>query len=1301
MTRLIACIGLDLAGVATMSDAHPVDSYSRPLREESPVTVRPRVGAKHPYSARLFGYDLFLSFALGPAPRGTLSYASDLARKLRESDFTVFFSEDEAPPGEQLDRTLRRALLRSKSLVVIVNRDTLKEPRWVREEVLEFRKHHPTRPPVTVNIGGALQVPELARSAEEWLAWQGTIWVDETDTAASNGIASTAVVDRLATAQHYRRSNRKWRWLAWSVSVALVTLTISLGLALGRVIVAKKVDNARLQRLYEERAVRSIQDHRFDLAAHNLANSLLYGDSASLRGLMVATTQRIPRTLWETPAPLLGSHFKISSRENALLASFNELNLRLLNLPELTDAAAPMTAPCAPLGVEFNFDGSHLLAYCMDRTLSIKIGGNSRTETFSVPALQDSAGATFSPDGRMLLAFISSKTSKSFHLYLRELETQQDLVAPTRNDSEAIAAVFYGKGQFIAVAWKDRTVSRHATGSPDPLPGRIQFDSDIISLEALKTNAQDQLIVATADGHLYKVDASGVRTAFGGEDQRRITGLSSQKNGPFVTVVRENGAVSLWNTETGERMWEIELGEMVIDASSTADGQIVAAVLDDRRPGTNIRLTAAGLLSGSPRDRPILFLDEAGKQIGTDDRRVVRALSFSTDGRFLSYTQGSSIIIRDARTGEVVYTVRRPVRGRLIAIASNALGICALSDLGELVRVELNTWHVDLTQLGLKGVALKLAVHPETTVVAVADTTLRFQFAWPKREPSPVRSITSLPPVRRTPREEAVNLLASLFRDSESGALPAMVFTDKDKLILAGVSGAALLSTETGTVLDTVPYTWQRSTGISAYRYGSRILIGTPREQLSLSAKGARLLVKEERALEGTSYLPETRVVTAGEFFVRTRKVNGTEEMIEILHQDDPALISESADALAVHESGLVAAALEDGRIRVFDADSLRRGRVSGTGGFPYGYSGIAWLAKPSKLLLGRATGLLLVDPASQLVEQVFANDGRWSEVEPLVIVVSPSGKESAGACYAISLSPDGHWLTYLRDDRLIAWDLRDMRHFEVRLKMEAWKTKSIFGEGDTVWLMDTEADTVQRVSLADRSVEVLPHNPELKPTAIVKWGTRVVIGYKTGNLQMVSSSGKVDWMNVIESEVSGLTIRDGRLMVAGKHGEVLLLDEHLAIVAREKPLARITAISASPKGLLVAIAGVDEKSIAAASAGPEQVLGAQQFMLLDKDLRSVAAIPAGQNWFTQLSFDTSARYLAGITYAGNVKIVDLAPLGQSHEKFVDELVKWTNVTLRNETDFIKQPATRWGTGGARTPENATMQVTPLTPLTQ
>jgi len=191
--------------------------------------VHPRRPGPRNNAARLFGYDLFISFALGPAPRATQSYASDLARRLRERDLTVFFSEDEAPPGEYLDRTLRRALYRSKVLVVIANKGTLESPRWVRVEVEEFRKHAPNRSIIPINIGGALQDPELSDGAQVWLQFRDKIWLDETEEAAISGIASDALIDRLATAPTRARSNVRWRWVVRGVVAGLALLAAGLG----------------------------------------------------------------------------------------------------------------------------------------------------------------------------------------------------------------------------------------------------------------------------------------------------------------------------------------------------------------------------------------------------------------------------------------------------------------------------------------------------------------------------------------------------------------------------------------------------------------------------------------------------------------------------------------------------------------------------------------------------------------------------------------------------------------------------------------------------------------------------------------------------------------------------------------------------------------------------------------------------------------------------------------------------------------------------------------------------------------
>jgi len=183
------------------------------------------------FAARLFGYDIFISFAMGLPPRGTQSYASDLARRLRERDFTVFFSEEEASPGEHLDSTLRTALQRSKALVVIANRGTLSDPRWVQKEVEDFRVRHPGRPVIPINIAGALQDPNLGDDAHAWIGFRDKIWLDETEQAVNAGIANDALVARLVTALVAIRSNVAWRWVVRSVAASLVLLVVGLAYA--------------------------------------------------------------------------------------------------------------------------------------------------------------------------------------------------------------------------------------------------------------------------------------------------------------------------------------------------------------------------------------------------------------------------------------------------------------------------------------------------------------------------------------------------------------------------------------------------------------------------------------------------------------------------------------------------------------------------------------------------------------------------------------------------------------------------------------------------------------------------------------------------------------------------------------------------------------------------------------------------------------------------------------------------------------------------------------------------------------
>ncbi|MET0346106.1 MAG: TIR domain-containing protein, partial [Casimicrobiaceae bacterium] len=275
---------------------------------------------KRSFASRLFGYDVFLSFALGPPPRGSHSYASDLARRLEQRDFTVFFSEEEMPPGEQLDGGLRKALLRSRALVVISNRGTLQDPRWVRREVEEFRRGRPGRPVIPVNIGGALQDPSLADAAQPWLDFTGRVWVDDTEEAAAEGIASQEVVDRLAVVPKSARANVKWRWIVGGALTILCALVF--GLAISTKIA---LDNARRARAELREAVAS----RLVIQGQQMLNGSQPG--GDLRGILQVLVASRISTTQEAAGALL----------DALLATRNVRKLLAIDVPVESVSISP------------------------------------------------------------------------------------------------------------------------------------------------------------------------------------------------------------------------------------------------------------------------------------------------------------------------------------------------------------------------------------------------------------------------------------------------------------------------------------------------------------------------------------------------------------------------------------------------------------------------------------------------------------------------------------------------------------------------------------------------------------------------------------------------------------------------------------------------------------------------------------------------------------------------------------------------------------------------------------------------
>ena len=172
----------------------------------------------------LFGYDFFVSFKLGPYPAGEQSYASDLTRGLRERDFTVFFSEDEAPAGGYLDETLRKAIKRSRVLVVIASGNSLSS-RWVKLEVEEFRKVNPRRPIVIVDIDNALGRNANAADLDQWLDHSRRLRIDDSRSAAEQGIVGAGLVGKVSATMHSIRANVRLRTTVLIVVAVLAGLT--------------------------------------------------------------------------------------------------------------------------------------------------------------------------------------------------------------------------------------------------------------------------------------------------------------------------------------------------------------------------------------------------------------------------------------------------------------------------------------------------------------------------------------------------------------------------------------------------------------------------------------------------------------------------------------------------------------------------------------------------------------------------------------------------------------------------------------------------------------------------------------------------------------------------------------------------------------------------------------------------------------------------------------------------------------------------------------------------------------------
>lgn len=482
--------------------------------------------------ADIAGYDFFISFKLGLAPIGAQSYASDLARRLRELDFTVFFSEEEAPAGTKLNTTLVKALHKTRILVVIANEGALAHSQWVRKEVEEFRKKHPKRPIIPINVDRSLEIFGPNVDASKWLDSDGKIWLDETQRAIQDGISSLEVVKGLQVAARFIRANT---WFRWAIGVIVLSLSVLMLLFLyyWRDANQKFRDATALRLIAEGSAITSGQRMGggpirgiFEvLAGHRLSRSADTDEALQTQFHKFGQQE----LLWENPGPVVEIAFSMDGKRIVSGGIDGSLHL--------WDAATG------------NPIGQKLEAH-KDRILSIVLSTDGKHIV------------SHSKDTLMLWNTITNKSLKIDGHYL-------DSIAISPDGTRIVTGGQYGI-----------LLQRDASNGND-IGRLLEGHKDSISSVAYSFNGE-RIISGSSDGTLRLWDAK-TGQSIGQPFQRhqgKVSSAAFSRDGARIVSGSDDRTLRVWDANTGQLIGQPLKGltEAVTGVAFSSDGARIVSI---------------------------------------------------------------------------------------------------------------------------------------------------------------------------------------------------------------------------------------------------------------------------------------------------------------------------------------------------------------------------------------------------------------------------------------------------------------------------------------------------------------------------------------------------------------------------------------------------------------------------------------------------------------------------------------------------------------------------------------------------
>jgi WD40 repeat protein len=307
----------------------------------------------------------------------------------------------------------------------------------------------------------------------------------------------------------------------------------------------------------------------------------------------------------------------------------------------------------AVFAMAFSGDGKRLASGAIDGIVKVWDLASGQQDMACKGHVQPVISMAWTPDGRTLVSGSMDGLVKVWDLALHGPRTIKGFEGATHalaftSDGGAVAGVDQ-KGNLI--------VSDSATGD---IRTRLRLNLEF-GLNTSAAFSPDARTVACGgpipDVHLYDVATGARRMKLPGH-AGVVYCLSFAPGGKTLAVgtgqSQKSGVIKLWEPATGKELRALTgYKNHVVSLAWSADAKVLAGGAKDGMVKLWAAATGQELLSfqagtmrgGAP---PLGLLEQSGG---------VKAIAFSPDGRLLAVASGTTITLRDARTGNVVVTV--------------------------------------------------------------------------------------------------------------------------------------------------------------------------------------------------------------------------------------------------------------------------------------------------------------------------------------------------------------------------------------------------------------------------------------------------------------------------------------------------------------------------------------------------------------------------------------------------------------------------------------------------------------------